>query len=70
MNHRTITLAVGIGALILGFFASPYLYPRIFGYKNAEECTLDAKTRWAVAVCFDLYPSIQDKKMDSAQKGK
>lgn len=46
-------------AFFVGFFVGPWLYPKIFGYRNAEECTLAAKHRYAVAACYDLYPSIQ-----------
>ena len=47
-------------AFILGFFISPWLHPRLFGYSNAEECALSAKNRDAVDACYDLYPSIKE----------
>lgn len=49
-------------AFVLGFFISPWLYPKIFGYSSAEECTLNAKHRYAVDACHALYPSIDDKR--------
>lgn len=46
-------------AFSLGFLIGPWLYPKLFGYHSAEECVLDAKHKYAVSVCYDLYPSIQ-----------
>lgn len=46
---------------VVGFFAGAWLYPKIFGFSSAEECTLAAKHRYAVAACYELYPSIQKK---------
>lgn len=46
---------------LAGFFSGAWLYPKIFGFNNAEECTLAAKHRYAVDACYDLYPSIQNK---------
>lgn len=46
-------------AFLLGFLIGPWLYPKLFGYSNAEECVLNAKHRYAVGACYDLYPSIQ-----------
>lgn len=48
-----------VAAFLLGFLVGPFLYPILFGYKNAEECVLNAKHKYAVGACYDLYPSIQ-----------
>lgn len=63
MKHSTSTLVViGVVSFVLGFLLSPHLYPSMLGYQNAEECSLKAPTRWAVASCYELYPSIRDEK--------
>lgn len=46
-------------AFLLGFLVGPWLYPILFGYRSAEECVLNAKHKYAVGACYDLYPSIQ-----------
>lgn len=28
----------------------------LFGYSTAEECVMNAKTRYAVGACYDAYP--------------
>lgn len=49
-------------AFFAGFFVSPYLYPKIFGFSSAEECALGVSTRHQAQMCFSLYPSIDDEK--------
>ena len=44
---------------IFGFFVSPFLYPKFFGYKSAEECLLDHTNNYGMSACYDLYPSIK-----------
>lgn len=44
---------------LLGFFISPFVYPKLFGYSSAEECELHATNRFAAGACYDLYPSIK-----------
>ena len=51
-----------LAALVIGFFISPYVYPKLFGYNSAEECAIHAKTKWAIGFCFDLYPEMKNKK--------
>ncbi|WP_050470676.1 hypothetical protein [Herbaspirillum chlorophenolicum] len=45
-------------ALLLGFFVSPWLYSKFFGYKSAEQCAISTAHKYAVAACYRLYPSI------------
>ncbi|AEZ50885.1 hypothetical protein DC1_00068 [Burkholderia phage DC1] len=51
--------AVIVGALALGIFIGQ---SNLFGYSSAEACAAQAKTRWSVGACYDLYPSIHDAK--------
>lgn len=51
--------ALIVGALVLGMFIGQ---SSLFGYANAEACAVQAKTRWSVGACYDLYPSIHDAK--------
>lgn len=44
-------------AFAIGFSISPVVYPRIFGYRYAEECMLDHSTNVGARACNDLYPS-------------
>lgn len=48
-------IAAVICGFIIGFFLSPHVYSKIFGYENAEECALDNSTRMGAAMCFRLY---------------
>lgn len=47
--------------LLVGFFASPHLYNKIFGYRNAEECALDNSTKIGMAMCFRVYQKKDDE---------
>lgn len=62
MKQNPMLLTVCLGAFLLGFFISPYIYPRLFGYQNAEECAIHTHTRGAYTACYRLYPSVQDKR--------
>jgi hypothetical protein len=46
-------------AFLVGFFISPILYPKLFGYKSAQECALRNSNRVGLAMCYELYPSIE-----------
>jgi len=58
MGKRNVALAL-IAIFIVGFFISPFLYPKIFGYKSAEECLLDHTNNFGFSACYDLYPSVK-----------
>lgn len=60
LRHPWVTIAAI--AFFAGFFVSPYLYPKIFGFSSAEECALGVSTRHQAQMCFSLYPSIDDEK--------
>ncbi|AFN39139.1 hypothetical protein G167_gp15 [Burkholderia phage BcepMigl] len=49
--------ALIVGALALGIFIGQ---SNLFGYSSAEACAAQAKTRWSVGACYELYPSIHD----------
>ncbi len=54
-SHAVIAvLAFGIG-----FVASHYLWPRLFGYATAEECAVQTTHEFAARACYGLYPSAQ-----------
>lgn len=57
IKQMRLLLGLLVGVCFLGFFISPYVYPKIFGYSFAEECILNAKHQWSVGACLDLYPS-------------
>ena len=45
-------------AFLLGFIVSPALFPKLFGYKTAQECVLaHGSSRVALKMCYDLYSS-------------
>ena len=56
IQRWVMALAVTI-AFSSGFFVSPHLYSKLFGYRSAEECALDNSTRIGYAMCFELYES-------------
>ncbi|MFY9136816.1 hypothetical protein [Zwartia sp.] len=58
LSNRKYWLSILI-AFFIGFFVSPYIYPKLFGYSSAEECAIHAKTKWAIGFCFDLYPEVK-----------
>lgn len=58
---RDHPLAVTLAAFLGGYAAAYFLHASLFGYPNAETCTLHAKNRWAVGACYDLYPSVSDR---------
>lgn len=44
-------------AFLLGFIVSPALYPKLFGYKTAQECVLaHGGSGVVLKMCYDLYP--------------
>ena len=47
-----------VTAFAAGFSVAHFFHPLLFGYPNAETCTLHAKNRWAVGACYDLYPTL------------
>ncbi|WP_261526402.1 hypothetical protein [Burkholderia multivorans] len=49
-------------ALGIGFFASPHIYPKFFGYSSAEACAIETKTEFAARACYAAYPSITSQK--------
>jgi hypothetical protein len=55
MRPRIIAASIG-AAFLVGFFVSPFLYPRLFGYRNAAECLLHNSNRYGAEACDDLYP--------------
>lgn len=47
-------------AFFLGFIVSPALYPKLFGYKTAQECVLAHGSSGVVLrMCYDLYPKAE-----------
>lgn len=56
---RRIFLLVATTSALLGFFVSPWIYPKLFGYRNAEECAIATKSKYAIGACYDLYPSVK-----------
>lgn len=57
---RMLTLYVAV-AFLGGFFISPWLYPRFFGYKTAEECMLQHSSNVGASACMQLYPGAPDR---------
>ena len=58
LGKRMVAIALLV-TFIFGFFISPFLYPKFFGYKSAEECLLDHTNNFGMSACYDLYPSIK-----------
>lgn len=56
---RDHPFAAIVAAFAAGFSVAHFLHPSLFGYPNAETCTLHAKNRWAVGACYDLYPTLK-----------
>lgn len=54
--HLLLVAGLVVGALTVGLLVSPYVYPRLFGYRYTEDCLLNAKSSWAAGACYDLYP--------------
>lgn len=57
---RMLALYVAV-AFLGGFFVSPWLYPRFFGYKTAEECMLQHSSNVGASACMQLYPGAPDR---------
>ncbi|WP_156952465.1 hypothetical protein [Microvirgula aerodenitrificans] len=53
---KKIYLLLAFVFFLLGFFISPILYPKIFGYSSAQECMLHVNTKFQAGACADLYP--------------
>lgn len=49
-RHPIMTAVI---ALAIGLFLGR---SSLFGYSTAEECVMQAKTRYAVGACYDAYP--------------
>ncbi|TCW32181.1 hypothetical protein [Gulbenkiania mobilis] len=56
-----IVATLMIGVFLAGFFISPWLYPKIFGFRSAEECIIATKSRYTMSACYTLYPSIRSE---------
>jgi hypothetical protein len=63
MDNKLKTLVFVIVSFLFGFFISPTMYPKLFGYKYQEECliNLQSSNQLAAVGCLRLYPSIDDK---------
>lgn len=56
-----------LAAFGVGFFISPHVYPRVFGYRYAEQCILDHhSTNVAASACINLYPTAPSRQTPSA----
>lgn len=57
-------LALLVVVTTVAIIISSPVYRELFGYRNAEECTLHAKNKYAVGACYDLYSSVTAQRPD------
>lgn len=55
-------LMTALFAFAVGFVASHLLWPRLFGYRTAEECAVQTTHRAAAQACYGLYPTVEELK--------
>lgn len=55
MNAKYIFVVAAV-AFLVGFFISPWLYPKLFGYRYAEDCAIVAPTEMGAKACLWRYP--------------
>jgi hypothetical protein len=54
--HPPLRLALYlVAAFAVGFFISPVIYPKLFGYRNVYECILHHSGKYGAAACMELY---------------
>jgi hypothetical protein len=60
--HSPLRLALYlVAAFAVGFFISPTIYPKIFGYRNAYECMLQHSSTYGATACMKIYPHSTDQ---------